>query len=298
MKSFFDFEKSEKKLAFILVAPTIVVVFAVLLYPIIYSFILSFGDVQFTHIERYNFIGIANYIRAFVDSSFINSLKVTIIFLIGVVTIKTILGTLIAVILKEKFIGRSIARALIIIPWATPFIVVGIIWKWMLNAEVGLINYLLLKIGIIDKYISFLASDHLALPSVMLADIWQGTAFFVIIILSGLQTIPDDIYEAARIDGAGGIKSFFLITIPLVRYPILISIVIGTIFSINAFDLFYLLTRGGPGNITTNTTLYAWNSAFRSGYLSFGIAISYLILILAICIAMFYIYILKKSEYR
>lgn len=296
IKSFFDFEKSNAKLVAVLLTPTLLLVIGVVAYPLIYSFVMSFGDVEFANIKDYNFVGLTQYIKAFKDSDFINSLQISAKFVFFTVFIKLILGTLIAVILKEKFIGRSLVRALIIIPWATPYVVVGLMWKWMLHSKVGVINFILQKLGIIQEYIPFLSEKTFAMPFVILADIWQGTPFFIIIILAGLQTIPDDLYEAAYMDGASGVKAFFLITLPMVRFPMFISTILGTIFAINAFDLFYVLTKGGPGNVTTNATLFDWYNAFKFYHLSYASAMSYIILLISMLISIVYIIIMRSHE--
>jgi multiple sugar transport system permease protein len=255
---------------------------------------MSFGDVEFANIKDYNFVGIYQYVRTFTDPEFIQSIQVSAKFVFSTVAVKLVLGTLIALMLKEKFVGRSLARALIIIPWATPFVVVGLMWKWMLHSKVGVINFFLQRLGIIENYIPFLSSKTFAIPCVVLADVWQGTPFFVIIILAGLQTIPDDLYEAAHMDGAGGIRAFFTITLPLIKFPLFISTILGTIFAINAFDLFFVLTKGGPGKITTNATLFNWNNAFKFYHLSYASAISYVILMFAMLVTVGYVFIMRK----
>lgn len=298
MKSFFNFEQREGKLALVLIAPTLIAVLGILFYPLVYSFVISFGDVELSNIKSINFIGFANYIRAFRDPNFINSLFVSAKFVFTSIFIKLVLGTLVAVMLNERFIGRGIVRSLVIIPWATPYIVTGIIWKWLLHSKVGVVNFLLLKFGIINDYIPFLSSKVFALPSIILADVWQGTPFFIIIILAGLQTIPEELYEAAKIDGAGGIKSFFHITIPMAKMQILVATILGTIDSINAFDLFFMLTKGGPGTLTTNLTLFDWKNAFKFYHLSYASAISYIIFGFSMVLALAYIRVLRKGEER
>ena len=292
----FDFERSDAKLAAVLIAPTILLVLGVVAYPLIYSFVMSFGDVEFANIKDYDFVGMSQYIKTFTDPEFIDSIQVSAKFVFFTVLIKLVLGTLIALMLKEAFIGRSIARALIIVPWATPFVVVGLMWKWMLHSKVGVINFFLERLGIIQDYIPFLSSRTFAMPCVILADVWQGTPFFVIIILAGLQTISDDLYEAAYMDGASGITAFFSITLPLVKFPLFISAILGTIFAINSFDLFFVLTKGGPGNITTNATLFGWNNAFKFYHLSYASAISYVILMFSMLIAIGYVMLMRKNQ--
>jgi multiple sugar transport system permease protein len=296
IRRFFDFEQSNARLVAVLIAPTLLLVIGVVAYPLIYSFVMSFGDVEFANIKDYNFVGFTQYIKAFTDSDFISSLQVSAKFVFFTVLVKLVLGTLVALMLKEKFIGRSITRALIIIPWATPFVVVGLMWKWMLHSKVGVINFILEKLGIIQEYIPFLSEKTFAMPFVILADVWQGTPFFVIIILAGLQTIPEDLYEASNMDGAGGIRSFFSITLPLIKFPIFISTILGTILAINAFDLFFVLTKGGPGNVTTNATLFDWNNAFKFYHLSYASAMSYIILMIAMLITIGYVVVMRRNE--
>ena len=296
IKKLFDFEKSDAKLAAVLLTPTAILVLGVVAYPLIYSFIMSFGDVEFAQIKDYNFVGFHQYVKTFQDPQFINSIKVSAIFVFFAVSIKLVLGTMVAVLLKEEFHGRSLARALIIIPWATPFVVVGLMWKWMLHSKVGVINFFLERLGIIEEYIPFLSTRTWAMPSVILSDVWQGTPFFIIIILAGLQTIPDELYEVAHIDGAGAIKSFFMITLPLVRFPMFIATILGTILAINQFDLFFVLTKGGPGDITTNMTLFDWNNAFKFYHLSYASAISYVILMFSMLLTLVYVFIMRKNQ--
>jgi len=295
-RRFFDFERNDAKLAAVLIAPSIVLVLGVVAYPLIYSFVMSFGDVEFANIKDYDFVGLTQYIKTFTDPEFIQSIQVSAKFVFSTVAVKLVLGTLIALMLKEKFVGRSLARALIIIPWATPFVVVGLMWKWMLHSKVGVINFFLLKLGIIEEYIPFLSSKTFAMPCVVLADVWQGTPFFVIIILAGLQTIPDDLYEAAHMDGAGAIRAFFTITLPLIKFPLFISTILGTIFAINSFDLFFVLTKGGPGKITTNATLFDWNNAFKFYHLSYASAISYVILMFSMLITIGYVFLMRRIQ--
>lgn len=296
IKRFFDFERSDAKLAAVLITPTLILVVGVVAYPLVYSFIMSFGDVEFARIREYNFVGIAQYVKTFTDPEFINAVQVSAKFVFFTVLVKLLLGTLIAVMLKEDFIGRSITRAFIIIPWATPFVVVGLMWKWMLHSKVGVINFLLERLGIIQEYIPFLSSKTFALPFVITADVWQGTPFFIIIILAGLQTIPEDLYEAAHMDGAKRVRAFFSITLPLIKFPLFISTILGTIFAINSFDLFFVLTKGGPGNITTNATLFDWNNAFKFYHLSYASAISYVILIFSMLLTIGYVFIMRKNQ--
>lgn len=288
-------EANPKLLAYLLILPTLIAVFAILIYPLAYSFMISFSSVTLRDLT-YNFVGLKNYIKAFTDSRLGFALILTLQYVTVTLVFKLILGMGGALILKENFGGRSLARSLVIIPWATPPIVAGLIWKWMFNSKVGILNFLLFRSGIISNYIPWLSSRNFALWGVSLADIWQGTPFFIIIILAGLQTIPDDLYEAADIDGAGSFRKFISITLPMVKFPIMVSIILGTIAAINQFDLFYIMTKGGPSNYTTVATFYDWQNAFKFYKLNYASAISYLILIVAAMISLAYARMIKRGE--
>ena len=294
--NFFNFEYNESRLAYFLILPIFIVVLGMFIFPLLYSLFISFTDMRLTSISEFNFIGLDNFIKAFNDSVFINSLAVTGQFVFFSITLKFVFGILIALALKEKFKGRSIVRSLIIVPWATPFIVSGIIWRWLYNPSAGFINYFLKKIGLITSNMNWLSDKNLAMPSIIITDLWQGTPFFVIILLAGLQTIPEDIYDAAAIDGSNSFQKFFFITLPLIKYPIFIVGILGTIFSLNQFDLFYIMTRGGPADYTRVATLYDWQIAFKSFEISYASAISYIIMIISFIITIAYIIFLTRGE--
>ena len=288
-------ESNSKLLAYLLVAPTLIVVFAILVYPLMYSLAISFSSVTLRDMT-FNFIGLKNYIEAFTDPKLGHSFILTLQYLIGTLSAKLVIGMGGALILKEKFIGRGLARSLIIIPWATPLIVSGLIWKWIFNSKVGLLNFILFKLGIIDNYKAWLSQDNFALWGVSIADIWQGTPFFIIILLAGLQTIPDDIYEAADIDGAGSFRKFFSITLPMVKFQLIISIILGTIAAVNQFDLFFIMTKGGPADVTTTAIYYNYQTAFKYWNSSYASTISYLILVFSAIIALAYAKVVRSDE--
>jgi ABC-type sugar transport system permease subunit len=296
LKKIFYFEENQSKLTFVLTMPTILIVLLVFIYPVIYSLIISFTNIRLSHLGEYHFIGITNFINIFKDSRFISSIGITFKYTIISVFIKLFFGLMIAYVLNEKFIGRNIARVAIIIPWATPPIAAGILWRWMLDPTAGVLNFLLIKIGIIKNFIGFLSDTRFALYSIILVDFWQSVPFYVLILLAGLQTIPEDLYDAAKIDGAGGIRSFFAITIPNLKNQIFISITIGTIFSLSAFDLFYSLTRGGPMGLTTTMTLKAYFTSIESFNLAIGTSMAWIIMLITFIITLLYLFQLKRTE--
>ncbi|MCL4416023.1 MAG: sugar ABC transporter permease [Actinobacteria bacterium] len=291
-----NLEANESKLAYFLITPSIILVFVILIYPLIYSIYISFTNIEIRTAGEVYFVGFNNYVKAFVDPYFRGALVRTLYFALGTVFLKLVLGLIVALVLHQQFFGRGLVRTLIILPWATPLVVTGIMWKWMLNPSIGIINYLLKKIGLIEKYIVWLGDMRFAMPWVIIADVWQGAPFFVILLLAGLQTIPGELYEAAMIDGAGSWQRFRRITLPLIKFPIFIVTILGTISALNAFDLIFILTKGGPGGATKMATYFVWMNAFKFFHLNYSSAISYIIMTMALIISFAYIYILRRGK--
>jgi multiple sugar transport system permease protein len=296
-KKFFDLEARESRLAFFLVLPSLLAVFVILIYPLVFSLILSFTNATINvKWGSFHFTGLNNYIKAVKDPVVRNAFYVTIKFVFFSVFFKLALGIGIGLMLKERFIGRGIARGVMIIPWAVPSVVVGVIFRWLLNPQIGAVNRILRSIGIPTHNLNWLSNFKTALPVIIAADIWQNSPFFIIIILAGLQVIPEDLYEAASIDGAGAISKFWNITLPMIRYPVFIATLLGTIFSINTFDIFWIMTRGGPADVTRAATLLDWQEGFKFFNTSYASAISYLILLLALVITVIYLRFLGKKQ--
>jgi multiple sugar transport system permease protein len=296
-KRYFDLEANESRLAFFLILPTLLAVFVILVYPLVFSFILSFTDATIDlRIGSFHFAGLTNYIKAFKDPVVRNAFYVTIKFVFFSVLFKLLIGIGVGLMLKEKFIGRGLARGVMIIPWAVPSVVVGVIFRWLLNPQIGAVNRILKLIGIHTQNLNWLSNFKTALPAIIAADIWQNTPFFIIIILAGLQVIPEDLYEAADIDGAGAISKFWHITLPMIRFPLFMATLLGTIFSINTFDIFWIMTRGGPADVTRAATLLDWQIGFKFFNTSYASAVSYLILLLSMIITIVYLRFLGRKQ--
>lgn len=294
-KQFFNLEAHESRLAFLLITPTVIAVLLVLFFPLAYSFFISFTDAT-ANLKDFHFAWFANYIKAIKDLALRNAFLVTIKFVFFGILIKVVLGIAIALLLKERFKGRGFVRGVMIVPWAIPSVVVGVMWRWLLNPRYGAVNRLLNMAGVKTTDLNWLSNFKFALPAVISADIWQNIPFFIIIILAGLQVIPEDLYEAAGIDGASAFKKFWHITLPMIKAPLLIVTILGTIFSINAFDLFWIMTRGGPADVTRAATLYTWQIAMKNYNTSYGSAVSYLIMLLAIVVVFIYLRILGRKQ--
>jgi ABC-type sugar transport system permease subunit len=280
-------EKNEGLFAFLLILPALLLVMGLYVYPICYSFLVSFfkSDIRYPGIE---FRGLGNYIDIFKRPDLLVSFWRTILFTIASIALEMVTGIAVAVAFNKKFLGRPIARSVILIPWAVPPVVNGIIWKWLVHPKIGVLNYALTSFGIIERYKPWLADPKWALSIIIVADAWKWTPLVVLLILAGLQSIPDELYEAARIDGAGSVTTFFRITLPVIQWPILVTLLLRTVEAIRVFDLIFIMTRGGPANVTKLTTYYVWEIAFKFHRLGFGSALAYLVTLLIVVFAVLY----------
>lgn len=270
------------------VLPCIVFLLFTVFFPLGYSFISSFYDI-FLIREQNFFVGIGNYVKLFSDPYFYQSFLVTLYFTLVTVCIEVLLGLGIALLLNEKLRGRMIVRGLILIPWALPSVVNGVMWKWIFHAQYGALNHLLFQLGIIHSYVDWLGEPFIALNMLVLADVWKETPFPAILALAGLQAIPTELYECAMIDGAGSWSRFRYITLPLLKPILAVIIIFKTIWSFETFDLVYLITRGGPFAGTRTLAYYNYLITFRQSLFGLGSAFSWIIAIAVLIFAVPYI---------
>jgi multiple sugar transport system permease protein len=262
------------KLGFLLIAPVFLVIVGLVAYPLGYSIWLSLQDVKVG--APGTFVGLNNYYKILFDSqarihdSFWASLKITIIYVVGACVGKFIIGMVSALILNADIQARRFWRSLLFLPWAIPPIVSAYSWKWIYNDVNGVANAMLTNVGLIDAPILFLARPENALWSVLVGVIWQGTPFWMMTFLAGLQAIPADLYEAAEIDGATTFKSFIYITMPSMSSVIVVTVMLSTIFTTNTVDFIYTLTNGGPGGATETFPLLAIAQGLRAYDLGIG----------------------------
>lgn len=237
-----------------------------------------------------SFVGLKNYIRLLGDAEYRRSILNTLLFTAISIAVKTVLGMLMALSLNQKFKGRNIARALLMIPWTLPNIVVVYNWRWIFNSTGGIANYILKSLHITNTDIIWFGTASLAMTTIIIANVWRGTPFFGVSILAKLQTIPKDYYEAAEIDGAGLWQKFRHITLPEVKDVTILSALMSTIWTINEFETVWLLTGGGPNGTTEVMNVYSYKTAMRSMMLGRGIAVA----VLAMPILMILIGILTR----
>jgi len=220
--------------------------------------------------QNYRFSGLANYLRLAQDPVFWLSLWNSVVWVFGSVVLQFIVGFAAALLLHQSFHGRAVLRTLNLLPWIIPGVVVGLIWEWLYQPNYGLINDLLVKAGLMHDRIAWLSSPDLAMPAVVFTNVWRGIPFFAIMLLAGLQSIPMELYEAARVDGAGVLGRFWYVTLPLLRPIIVVATATRIIWTFNYADLIFVMTSGGPANATQITSTYTLLQAYAN--LDFGYA--------------------------
>jgi trehalose/maltose transport system permease protein len=245
-----DLLERQRRLAWYLILPSVFVVFLVIGFPLAQVIVYSFMKIKLDGVTPPSFVGIDNYAFIFSDPDFWHAVWVTLVFSFFSVTIEGILGLTVALVANSKFKGRTFLRVAILIPWAIPTVVSSQIWRWMFNDIYGVVNIILANLHIIPHKLAWLATPETALPVIIAVDVWKTTPFMSLLLLAGLQLIPGDLYEAASIDGAAGIRKFFAITLPLVTPTLLVALIFRTLDALRVFDIFYIMV-GGQGNMAT-----------------------------------------------
>jgi multiple sugar transport system permease protein len=240
----------------------------VFIYPAIRTVVLSFTRLGFASSFRPEFAGLENFVRLALDSRFRSSLFVTAAFTTISVSLEFLVGLLLAMSVSRWIRGRDAVRTILLIPWTLPTAVIAVLWAWIFNDQLGILNNLLVRSGLLDRPISWLATPVTAMSAIIVADVWKTVPFIFIILLAGLQTIPDDLYEAIEIDGAGHWGRFRHVTWPLLSPFVFVALVFRTIQAFASFDLVYVMTGGGPGGATETVSIYAYQTLMR--YLDFG----------------------------
>jgi ABC-type sugar transport system permease subunit len=265
------------------------------IYPFAYATYLSLHKYHLIQPDH-PFWGLRNFVRVLGDELFPIAFANTLIFTAVSMTLVMGVGLLVALLLNHRLPGFGLLRALVLLPWAIPLVSAGIIWKLMLHANFGAINGLLLQFGLIDSYIAFFSQMPHAMGAVIFAHVWREFPLATILFLAGLQTIPPDYYDAAKVDGAGVWARFRFVTFPLLRWTFLIVAVYQTMIGIAVFDLVYVLTGGGPGTGTTLISWLAWTVTFKSLNLGQGAALSFLMAIVLGVLIWLYLRVLQPDD--
>ena len=285
-------------LFFVLNSPAILLLLGLVLYPIVYSFWLSLHAYNLRQPNRVRFIGLDNYATVLSSDQFWSAAGNTALFCAGSISLTVILGTLLALLLNESFPGRGVLRAVMLLPWAIPPVVNGLIWQWLLDGQHGLINALLLGAGLISEPQAWLSQTSTAMPALILAQVWNHVPFVAVVMLAALQTVPEELYDSARLEGAGVLQRFRHITLPWLSHALLLVLVTQTMVALRTFDIIYVLTGGGPGSATTVIAWLTYVTTFNLTDFGRGNAYAYLIALVTLGLSLLYIRMLwKRGEF-
>jgi len=279
-------------LAYVLIAPTVAVLLALSVYPLIYAIKVAFqsGNGESAHWT------LEHFTRLVSDRFFLAALWHTLLYATVALTFEFLLGLGLALLVDRPLRGRGLFRALLLVPMMLPPVVVGVVWRLMLNPDFGAINGTLRSVGFTTDALTWTASPALAMLSVIAVDVWQWTPFIFLVLLAGLQAIPQEPYEAARLDGSSAWQTFRFITLPLLKPAMLIALLLRTMDLLRVFDQIFILTEGGPGFATETVSLYIYRAAFRFFDFGYAAAMSFILLIITNLISAGYIRLLQRQE--
>lgn len=290
---------SEASFGLWLNTPALAAILLLIGYPILYSLWISFHRYNLKRPNLFKFIWLENYWSILASDEFWSSLWITLLFTALAVAVVIALGVLIALLLNESFPGRGFVRMIVLVPWAIPPVVNGLMWQWIYDAKVGALNGLLVSLGFLTSYRGWLSDPTSALLALVTAHVWNALPFAVILLLAALQTIPGELYDAARVDGSGGWHLFLHVTFPWLAQPLLIVLILQTILAIRVFDVIYVLTAGGPGTATTTLTWQTYLTTFDSLDFGLGNAYAYIVGIITMGLALIYFRLLySRGEFE
>jgi len=273
---------SNRRFGALLIIPSAFVLLVLLVAPAILTIFQSFYNVPADGIGIGEFVGLSNYVFLLTNPIFWESVYVSIVFAIIFISLSTIVGLFAALLLNQSFKGRFFLRGMLVLPWACPWLIVGVIWKWFGDGEIGLLNGILLRLGIISDYKDFLNDPNYAIWLTAIAASWRQSCLVGLLLLAGLQTLPRDLSDAASVDGAGVFQRFWHITLPWLRPSLTIVTVLNVIYGLMQFDVIFAMTQGGPSNATTLLSFLIYRQFFIFTNFGIGSAIAVSLALLAL----------------
>lgn len=294
LKAYFgQFDNKEMRNAYLFLLPILVVIIMFVFIPVVNTFINSlYHDIS--HMPPTRFVGFRNYSRLLRNEDFWSAMGFTMLVTITAVAFEAVIGMVFALLLNEEFKFRGVLRTVILIPWAIPTIVSAKMWQFMYDFQYGILNWLLMRIGM--ERVNWIGTADAAFWAIIIAELWKTTPFIVIIVLSGLQAIPRDLYKQAKIDGCGMFRTFWKITLPLVWPVLMISLIFRTIDTLRIFDLVYALTGGGPAGSTETLSTLGYSRFIAAANFGMGSTTAIVTFIVAFAIALVYIKVGKFSQ--
>ena len=291
-------ERQELLFGYCLILPAVIYMLIFIGYPIVYNWIISFQDVTAKTLgsKMREFIGLKNYKAVFAEATFRQSLLHTLVYTVGCLVIQFSFGFLFAVFFARKFTLSKYIRGFIVISWMLPVTVTALVFKFMFAEGNGIINTVLMSLHIIKRPIGWLLRGNTAMLGLIIANSWVGIPFNMLLLTTGLNNIPGDIYEAASIDGASGIQRFFRITIPLLKPTIMSVLVLGFVLTFKVFDLVYVMTGGGPVTATEVLSTYSYKLSFQLFHFGQGAAVANVLFLCLFLVALVYLRTISREE--
>lgn len=290
-------KKKADRLPYFLILPSVILIVGMIIYPLIDVFRYSLMDFNSARPSAAEFVGMENYKDLFSgDRVFTLVLRNSLKWVVTEVTLQLICGLSLALLLNKHFPFRGVFRTVLFIPWAISGVLTATIWSLLYNQHIGFLSDVLLNLGFADTRIAWLADINTVFPAVIAAELWRGIPFFTVSILAALQNIPDDIYEACRIDGANSWQIFCRITLPYLKDTIVLTTLLRCVWEFNSVDLIYNLTSGGPARMTTTLSLYIMQQAIQTGKYSYGATLSVISFLILLVFAAIYLKLSRFSE--
>ena len=286
----------ERLSGYLYLVPVGVVLGGTVLFPILKAMHMSLYNHVLIKPQEYRYVGLANYVRLLHDDVFWLSLWNSFVWVFGSVSFQFLGGFVGALLLHESFRGRALVRTLTLLPWIIPGVVVALIWEFIYQPNYGLLNDLLARAGWMGERVAWLANPNLAMPAVIFTNIWRGVPFFAIMLLAGLQAIPTELYEAARVDGASVTQRFWHLTLPMLRPIIVVATATRIIWTFNYADLIFVMTSGGPANATQITSTYTLLQAYSNLDFGYAATLSVALLLIMLAFTVFYLRVTRGLE--
>jgi ABC-type sugar transport system permease subunit len=283
--------------AYLYLFPSLLILLFTIVLPMFYAMFLSLVKVAYVEgLMKYTFVGLDNYLRLFQDDRFVGIIKNTMTFTVAKVVVTLCIGFGVSLTMYFGVWGSGVVKKLFLLPWALSNVVNSLMWQWMYSGNYGIINEIMVRLGVIDDYKLWLTDLNTAMGAVLVADIWKSVPYVALLLLASMQSISKELREACKVDGGGSIITFFHVILPHIRPVLMVLLVIETMWTLRTFDLIWILTKGGPQDSTTTLNIFAYEQAFQVFDLGYGSAISYIITLLTLIFTIIYMKSLKNGH--
>jgi ABC-type sugar transport system permease subunit len=287
---------SDRQIGILFVVPFLVTSVVFMGYPVAQAIRMAFYSINPLRPGQNTFVGLDNFYFLFDDALFWQSFYQATVWTLSSIFLQTVMGVSLALLLHVPLRGISVFRGLLLFPYIVPTVVIALIWRWMFNPEIGIVNHSLMSFGLIEENIYWLSTPTMAMVSTVMLNVWKYTPFVIICVLAKLQTIPLELYDAAKVDGAGTLRRFLDITLPQLKEVLIVVVIFRTIWTFNKFEEIYLLTKGGPGTSTFNLAIYSFEQSIANLRMGVGAATAVVMMVVLFLGSVLYLRVFKFAE--